>query len=178
MSVEDLLQSSGLAWRGSEREAWTLDGARCVYVHGGHLYASADAAEITTVVGSSVAVCLWDEKARAGGLNHFMLPQTVGSSVASPRFGKFAMERLIELVTGIGGRASWMQASIVGGASVLGGASFRATADLGRRNQEVAREILGHHRINITLEDVGGSHGRKVIFRTRDGLVTVRKVGA
>ncbi len=30
---------------------------------------------IATLLGSCVAVCLWDPKLRVGGLNHFMLPK-------------------------------------------------------------------------------------------------------
>jgi chemotaxis protein CheD len=59
-----------------------------VYLAPGLLYASAGAAQVTTILGSCVAVCLWDSEGRVGGMNHFLLPE---GGPPSPRFGESAV---------------------------------------------------------------------------------------
>ena len=54
------------------------------YLHPGQLLVSAHACAVTTILGSCVAVCLWDPVAKIGGINHFMLPTFSGRS---PRLG-------------------------------------------------------------------------------------------
>src|SRR6185503_16258878 len=41
-----------------------------VYLAPGRLYASAGPVQVTTILGSCVAVCLWDAHERVGGINH------------------------------------------------------------------------------------------------------------
>ena len=73
--------------------------ARRVYLAPGRLYASAEADQVTTILGSCVAVCLWDPQVRVGGVNHFLLPEGVPPS---PRFGQSAVPLLIESVLDLG----------------------------------------------------------------------------
>lgn len=42
---------------------------------------------INTILGSCVAVCLWDAKTGVGGMNHLLLPHFAGNGSASPRLG-------------------------------------------------------------------------------------------
>lgn len=41
--------------------------------------------EISAILGSCIAVCLWDRNASIGGMNHILLPEHAGSS--GDRFG-------------------------------------------------------------------------------------------
>ena len=61
---------------------------------------------ISTLLGSCVAVCLFDPILKIGGMNHFMLPDdgrrdTVGTSA---RYGTYAMEILINHLLKMGAR--------------------------------------------------------------------------
>src|SRR4051812_50175375 len=49
-------------------------GRKTVYLLPGELHASAEQTQVTTILGSCVSVCLWDQKLRIGGMNHFLLP--------------------------------------------------------------------------------------------------------
>ena len=68
-----------------------------VYVHPGHLGAGEAPASYVTILGSCVAVCLYDRVARIGGLNHFLLPTPGHDTAPSPRYGEAATEELIAL---------------------------------------------------------------------------------
>ena len=51
---------------------------------------------LSTVLGSCVAVCLWDQRLKFGGMNHYMLPMWNGAGLASPKYGNIAIPKLIE----------------------------------------------------------------------------------
>ncbi len=145
-----------------------------VYLAPGLLYASAEAAQVTTILGSCVAVCLWDPQARVGGMNHFLLPE---GAPHSPRFGKSAVPLLIERVLELGARRSRLKAKVFGGACVL--EAFRAGAQtLGVRNVEVARDRLHSEGIRVVGEDVGGDLGRKLVFDVQTGSAWIRAIEA
>jgi len=143
-----------------------------VYLAPGRLYASAGPVQVTTILGSCVAVCLWDASERVGGINHFLLPEGVP---ASPRFGASAIPQLIDEVLALGARRSRLRAKVFGGASVL--EAFRHSHPLGLRNVEVARERLSAAQVPVVGEDVGGDHGRKVVFDVQTGSAWVRAIG-
>jgi chemotaxis protein CheD len=146
---------------------------RRAYLHAGRLFASTQPTAVTTILGSCVAVCLWDPRLEVGGINHFLLPHWVGNGLASPRFGNVAVGSLIEQLLGFGSRKQDLQAKLFGGASVLG-ASAREEAHLGKRNVEIARKLLGQEGILVVAEDVGGRQGRRLIFHTEHGTAWVR----
>ncbi len=142
------------------------------YVLPGRLFVTAEPYVVTTILGSCVAVCLWDPTLRAGGVNHFLLPHRAGPRLSSPRFGDPAMERLIAKTLALGSRPRDLQAKVFGGAHVLDQGDDR---HLGARNVEVAHRVLAREGIPVVAEDVGGKGGRKVIFHTVDGRVLLRK---
>ena len=143
------------------------------YLHAGHLFVSSTPTAITTILGSCVAVSLWDPERRVGGLNHYLLPNWVGGGLSSPRFGSVAIVRLIDDVIALGGSPRRLQAKIFGGACIL--AAFDgARHHLGESNVLMAREILGRRDIPIVAQAVGGQRGRKVIFHTDEGVAWVK----
>jgi chemotaxis protein CheD len=151
------------------------EGGLPVYLNAGHLYVSATPARITTILGSCVAMCVWDAMTGIGGMNHYMLPQDFGINCDTPRYARTAIEQLFAQLAAAGASRSRLQSKLFGGACVM--ASFQSGGlDLGSRNVDVAREYLAAARIPIVAEDVGGTHGRKLVFRTDTGLAMVRKV--
>jgi chemotaxis protein CheD len=137
------------------------------YVQPGQIHVSAKPTAITTILGSCVAVCLWDEQRQIGGLNHFMLPFTVGTAMASPRFGNVAMEMLLNEMKAAGGRQPLLRARVFGGSCMF--EAMRSSAHLGQKNVDLAMEILTRLRIEVVQVDVGGNRGRKIIFNTDEG---------
>ena len=60
------------------------------------LFASREPYIVNTILGSCVAVCLYDVKLQIGGINHYMLPFWNGQGLASPKFGNIAISKLLE----------------------------------------------------------------------------------
>ena len=141
------------------------------YLHAGHMVVSREPCRVTTVLGSCVAVALWDPTSGVGGINHFLLPQ----GTDSPRFGNVAVRTLIREVVAAGARRRSLQAKVFGGACVL--RAFKSGAShLGQKNVEVAQQILIDEGIPVAAQDVEGERGRKLIFQTHDGAAWVRSL--
>ena len=172
-SINALLASSGIPIEEKPVELLPK-GARVVYLHAGNMYVARESSQVITILGSCVAVCLWDRLTRVGGINHFMLPSDIGVQTASLRYATFAMSELLRQMMELGAEARRMEAKVFGGACVLGG--VRAGQDLGSKNVEVARERLAAERIKVMAEDVGGNRGRRLVFRTWDGSALVKTV--
>lgn len=146
------------------------------YLHPGQLFASAEPYAISTILGTCVAVCLWDGAHCVGGMNHFLLPDVMSGALASPRFGNIACHRLIEEVRLLGGRPRTLVAKVFGGSNPM--LEGNATRNLGARNVALALSVLQAERIPVVAQDVGGARGRKLVFSLADGAAWVRAIGA
>jgi chemotaxis protein CheD len=145
------------------------------FVHTGEVAAARSSTLFSTILGSCVSVCLWDPTTGAGGMNHFLLPDQVSNGLSTARFGNVAVKTLLVKLDAFGVPVQSLRAKIFGGASVLdNGVAPREV--LGARNIELARVLLTLAGIPVVAEDVGGTRGRKLIFRTSDGAAWVRKL--
>jgi chemotaxis protein CheD len=146
-----------------------------VDVHAGQLFASPVGTDVTTILGSCVAICLWDAAIGIGGLNHYMLSFDRGAAAPSLRHGNYATEELLVALSRFGAVRGRLQAKIFGGACIL--QSFRqGGSDLGQKNIDLARALLETERIPIVGEDVGGPRGRKLIFSTDSGEARIKRL--
>lgn len=134
------------------------------YLYPSELFAEPRPYLITTILGSCVAVCLFDHKLKIGGINHYMLPLWNGRGLASPRYGNIAIEKLISRMQTIGCNRSNLTAKIFGGGEVLKSAS--STFSIGNHNILIATEMLKELAIPITATSTGGKQGRKIIFNS------------
>jgi chemotaxis protein CheD len=145
------------------------------YVAPGHIFVSAAPAAVTTILGSCVAVCLWDPRMRVGGINHFMLPQYASADGASPRFGNVAMDQLFEQMRLAGARLPLLQARVYGG-SCMFQQMQSPTGHLGQKNAALALEFLRRRNIEIIDTAVGGTRGRRLTFHTDEGTACLKLI--
>lgn len=144
----------------------------------GEVVAARDPLLVSLVLGSAVAVALWDRSGRTGGICCYRRPRWVRGRGDGPstRYGNVAITVLIRLLTGHGASRATLEAQIFGGAARRS-PSHRVVWDgLGRQNVEVARQILRRHGIPIVSEDVGGVLGRKLSYHTGCNEVIIAKV--
>ncbi|MBI5969877.1 MAG: chemotaxis protein CheD [Deltaproteobacteria bacterium] len=137
------------------------------------LFAKNGQCVISTILGSCVAVCLWDNALRQGGMNHYLLPLWNGEGLPTPKYGNVAIPMLIEKMRLIGSRKENLVAKVFGGGSVL--ESLSGPIDVGSRNIALADEMLSSEKISVVSSDLGGNSGRKIFFVTGTGEVFVRK---
>lgn len=138
------------------------------YLHPSNLFVSGKECLVNTVLGSCVAVCLYDENRQVGGINHYMLPFWNGDGLESPKYGNIAINKLIDELIKIGASKSNLVAKIFGGGKVLADVkSFH----IGERNIAIAYKILDEERIPVVASSTGGDRGRKIIFNPLTGDV-------
>jgi len=130
--------------------------------------------EISTLLGSCVAVCLFDTKLNIGGMNHYMMPFWNGTGLASPKYGNIAIEKLINILLFAGSQRSDLVAKVFGGAAVLN--TNDCIFNIGERNIDIQENLLKHNEIRIVAKSLGGNRGRKLIFNTNTGLVKMKYV--
>ena len=138
------------------------------YLIPGKIFVSTQPFAISTIVGSGVAVCLWDSVHRIGGANHFMLPEGPESGDNANRYGNMANPALLEKMLDLGAQRKNLEARIFGG-SVSGIAFGGGCERLGERNVHAAEHFLRMNGIRVVQNEIGGTHGRKLVFHTDDG---------
>ncbi|MGK7397115.1 MAG: chemotaxis protein CheD [Candidatus Cyclobacteriaceae bacterium M3_2C_046] len=144
------------------------------YLYPSHIFAESNTYQIKTVLGSCVAVCLWDPVLKIGGMNHYMLPLWNGEGLSSPKYGNVAIEKLIQKMVELGSNKHNLIAKIFGGSESFKQESFHF--QIGRRNSQVALETLEKERIKITGKSLGGSEGRNIRFNTDTGEVFMKYI--
>jgi len=144
------------------------------YLMAGNIFVHASPHRVTTVLGSCVSVCLWDQRLRLGGMNHYMLPFWNGEGLASPKYGNIAIAKLIERLQELGAERRDLRAKVFGGGVVLN--VLNPFMNIGERNVQLAEDVLRNEGIPIVSADTGGKAGRKLIFNTGTGMVLVKKL--
>jgi len=129
-------------------------------------------AEIITVLGSCVSVCLWDKSKRMGAMNHYLLPGNDDDEAGNPSRGISATKMLIRSMINRQGDVKNIEAKIFGGSNSL--QNIKGKLSVGERNVEVALHVLKDAGISVIANQTGGSFGRKIIFNTRTGKVRMR----
>jgi chemotaxis protein CheD len=143
------------------------------FLNMGQIVADARGARIATIVGSCVAVCLWDGRRRVGGMSHYLLPDAphVKTRLDKPwSYGELALPELLARLSALGASPHTLTAKVFGGAAITNGGGQGGP---GARNAALARTWLGEHGIEIVAQDLGGRRGRKLVFDTANGEVTL-----
>lgn len=143
----------------------------------GEVKAVAEPSRVCTLVGSCIAVCLFDPKYKIGGVNHFMLPAGSDSEQHSATYGVHAMELLINELMKLGGDRRRFVAKIFGGGKVLGNENTPCSQmPIGDKNIKFATDFLQTDNIPLIAKDVGGTSGRQVHFLPHNGQAFVQYI--
>lgn len=138
----------------------------------GFIYVTKTPTLVSAVLGSCVAVTLFDHNKGFGGMNHFQYPRTDDRRQATARFGNAATYALVQSMLHYGSKPRHLEAQIIGGAYN----PEISPEDIGRENILAAREVLRKLKVPSVSEDVGGQKGRKVVFNTATNEMVVLKV--
>jgi chemotaxis protein CheD len=129
---------------------------------------------LSTLLGSCVAVCLFDPKMKIGGINHFMLP-SIGrgknNDVDSLLSGDYAMESLLNAMLNKGAKKTQLQAKAFGGGTII-----ETSLSIGMRNASFTKEWLAREGIPLKSSDFLGPWSRKVLFLPATGDAFCRRL--
>lgn len=124
---------------------------------------------ISKLLGSCVAVCIYDEDKMIGGMNHIFLPGD-NKLDSSTRYGENAMKYLIKNICTLGADRDNLLAKTFGGAHVISAISKQF--GVGPRIVDFVIDYLKKESIKIVEHDFGGQQDKEGLFsyRHRFGL--------
>jgi chemotaxis protein CheD len=127
---------------------------------------------ISTLLGSCVAVCLWDKRLRIGGMNHYLLPGTEHADIGDANRGASSIRMLLDTLISHHSYPVDLEAKIFGGCNSL----YRNNDlyKIGERNIAIAFEMMTGVGIPVIAHHTGGALGRKIVFNTSNGKVRMR----
>lgn len=142
----------------------------------GEYYATKKNEGIGTILGSCICTCIYDDKGKIGGMNHFLIPGKFQEEeiFLSPiaRYGMFAIELLMGELIKLGVDRSNLKAKIFGGADF----SQSPHLEIGKNNIQFIKSFLKLENIPIISNDLGGESLRKILFFPISGKVMVKKI--
>lgn len=148
---------------------------KTVSIHIGEYHVSSEPVIIYTLLGSCVAVCLFEPLRCIGGMNHILLPGHAVSKADSvtARYAHNAVNILIRNVLGLGGERKHLVAKVFGGSHLFSAISNER--GVGRNLSEFVLDMLRKEHIRIASYDLGGAEVRKVYFHTDTGAVYLKR---
>jgi chemotaxis protein CheD len=141
------------------------------FLYPGQVFVTRDPITISTILGSCAAVCLWDRRKKAGGMNHYLLPEGPPDGPNRLRYGNNANQELLSRVRAMGCEIRNLQAKVYGGSSAF---AVDASNSVGSRNVQLAEEFLRSAGIPVVEKEVSGKHGRRLVFQVADGTTTIK----
>lgn len=127
--------------------------------------------EMTTVLGSCVAACVFDPFRKIGGMNHFLLPGNDPSARNNIKYGAHSMEQLINAMLRAGAHRNRLEVQLFGGANVVEG-----LGRIGDSNAQFARDFVRQEGFILRGADTGGKYGRRLRFRPASGMARAERV--
>jgi chemotaxis protein CheD len=146
------------------------------FLHAGQVFVSGAGQSVVLILGSCVAVCIWDPVKAIGGATHYMLPSWDGKGVQSARYGDVAISLLLQRLLEAGTERAQLRAKIFGGGCLFDSmreSSTNKEQHLGSRNIEIALEVLTKAQIPVVSAELGVNRGQRIVFRTDTGKALV-----
>jgi chemotaxis protein CheD len=149
-----------------------------VTLHPGEVLMSDEPLAVTTILGSCIAVCMYDPMTSRGAICHASLPMAPVVLHKEPfRYADEAILYLLERFRRLGIPTSRLKVKVFGGADVLANSRRDGYVTIGKQNTMAALETLGWQNIKPSVTETGGDRGRKLVFVTNTGEVYVKRIG-
>ena len=149
-----------------------------VHLQPGELLVTQEAQWVITLLGSCVAVTMYNARFRLAAICHAMLPMPhgkdaqAGNSSGAFRYLSGVIPAMVGHFCRLGLQPDEVEVKIFGGGSVIDmGGDPHSDCSIGEANIAKARMLLQSARFRIKAQSVGGNHGCKILFNTGSGEV-------
>lgn len=133
---------------------------------------------VTHALGSCIGLTVYDPIAQAGGLLHYMLPESnIDREKATARpcmFADTGIALLLAELQKLGANRKRYIVKAAGGSQIM---DAKGVFNVGRRNALALRKTLWKSAMMIDAEDVGGSKARTMRLEIATGRVTIASGG-
>jgi chemotaxis protein CheD len=134
---------------------------------------------ITYSLGSCIGLVIYDPFVKAGGILHYMLPDsTIDREKAEKNpymFADTAIPRLFKQAYTLGAKKQRMKIYIAGGAEILDQKGF---FNIGKRNYVALKKMFFRNNVLISKQHVGGNVNRTVRLEIATGDIYIKTSGS
>ena len=138
-----------------------------------------DAVLMSLALGSSLAICMYDQNRQIGGMVHSLLPMSRSRTIREAdrlRYVDSSVQALYDALVARGAVQADIRAKLAGGARIFSFSHTEPQKEVGRENILCARQSLQDLGIPLVSEDTGENYGRSVYFHTADGRLAIETV--
>lgn len=154
-----------------------------VFLHPDEVVFSTRERKITTVLGSCVAVTMFCQDKKVGTICHSSLPLCpdlgLNLDLNSKLLYKYVDSSIHKMLAWFDAKAiskDKLEVKLFGGSNYfLEGNSSKSIFNVGKRNCEIALDVLITFNIKPKATDIGGKYSRKIIFNCSDGSVLLKR---
>jgi chemotaxis protein CheD len=147
-----------------------------VFLKPGEIFISRKPAVVSTILGSCIAITIFNERLKIGGICHALLPRS--PSLHDDDYCRYvdsSITYMLKKLEAMGIQKHEMEIKLLGGADVLDITDVTRLS-VGRQNIEKALEMMNNEKLALTLSDVGGTTGRSIRFYTHTGTVLLKRI--
>lgn len=142
----------------------------------GDLVVCREPRQIVTILGSCIAVTMFNARLGLAAMCHAMLPVPKSQQAAEETAMPFKyVSSAIPAMAAVFRRACLqpheVEVKIFGGANVIASSGCSGRTGVGYSNVHHARKLILEEGFQIKASNVGGLRGRKIIFNTQSGRV-------
>ncbi len=131
-----------------------------------------NASIITYSLGSCIGAVVYDPVVKAGGILHYMLPESSLDDEKAKKnpymFADTGIPALFKAAYKLGAKKQRMKIAVIGGAQVLDQKGF---FNIGKRNHTALRKMFFKNNVMIDYEEVGGNVNRTVRLEIKTGNI-------
>lgn len=164
-----------------------------LYLKQGEMSILEHPALVSTILGSCVAVTLYNKRLGIAAISHALLPHCkhheyinnvndlltddCSRCAEAFKYVDCSVSMMVEAFARFGIRPGETQVQLYGGAKMFIAGNEKTNLPVGFQNSAVAEKVIADHGLTLLTSDIGGSVGRKIYFDTQTGKVTMHTMG-
>jgi chemotaxis protein CheD len=151
-----------------------------IYLKPGELCISKAPALVTTILGSCVAVTMYQPGIGVSAICHTPQPSCPKQSTECPKhcvnkyhYVSCVIPEMLAHMEAVGAKREAIEVKLFGGSAML---SMAANRSVGWKNIDTAMTVIRRCRLDLKAHQVGGRRGRKIVFNTHTGDVMLQRI--
>lgn len=145
-----------------------------LFLKPGELTVTETPTQVSTVLGSCIALTFFNPRLKYGAICHAMLPQ--GRDKSSYKYVNEAFDYMLGRFSLAGIERYEIEVKLFGGSEVLARTTARTSLTVGRQNIDEAKKLIEQEGLTLHASNIGGPLGRKLHFYTHTGEVLLKRL--
>jgi len=146
-----------------------------VFLRPGEFFFGDNTHQVRTILGSCVAITIWNKSLRIGGMCHYMLPHPKRHNTGEldGRYAEDAIQLFLHEIKRHKTQPQHYQVKVFGGGNMFPQVLRNEQENIGARNVRMAQALLKTHGFRIYATHLGGEGYRRLLFDIGNGDVWV-----